>query len=69
MKIKKSMEEFMRTIHTDEITKAVKELCIEANLHLSSDMRQVFDASLEKRNRHLEKDPEPVKGKPGDCRQ
>ena len=38
----------MRTIHTDEITRAVKELCIEANLHLSSDMRQVFDASLEK---------------------
>ena len=45
----------MRTIHTDEITKAVKELCIEANLHLSSDMRQVFDASLEKEESSLGK--------------
>ena len=45
----------MRTIHTDEITKAVRELCIEANLHLSSDMRQVFDASLEKEESPLGK--------------
>lgn len=28
----------MRTIHTDDIIKNVKEMCIEANLHLSKDM-------------------------------
>ena len=28
----------MRTIHTDEIISNVKEMCIEANLHLSEDM-------------------------------
>lgn len=28
----------MRTLHTDEIIKNVKEMCIEANLHLSKDM-------------------------------
>jgi len=28
----------MRTLHTDEIIKNVKEMCIEANLHLSEDM-------------------------------
>jgi fumarate hydratase subunit alpha len=28
----------MRIIKTDEITKNVKEMCIEANLHLSEDM-------------------------------
>lgn len=28
----------MRTLHTDEIIKNVKEMCIEANLHLSDDM-------------------------------
>lgn len=28
----------MRTIHTSEITKNIKEMCIEANLHLASDV-------------------------------
>ena len=28
----------MRTIHTDEITKNIKEMCIEANLHLADDV-------------------------------
>ena len=28
----------MRTIHTDEITKNIKEMCIEANLHLAKDV-------------------------------
>ncbi len=32
----------MRTIHTDEIIKNVKEMCIEANLYLSSDMKEAI---------------------------
>lgn len=32
----------MRTLHTDEIIRNVKEMCIEANLHLSSDMEQAI---------------------------
>lgn len=32
----------MRTIHTDEIIKNVKEMCIEANLHLSKDMEKAI---------------------------
>ena len=30
----------MRTIHTDEIIKNIKEMCIEANYYLSEDMEQ-----------------------------
>lgn len=30
----------MRTIHTDEIIKTIKEMCIEANYYLSEDMEQ-----------------------------
>ncbi len=36
----------MRTIHTDEIIKNVKEMCIEANLRLSPDMEQALQHSL-----------------------
>lgn len=32
----------MRTLHTDEIIKNVKEMCIEANLHLSRDMKNAL---------------------------
>lgn len=32
----------MRVIHTDEIIKNVKEMCIEANLHLSKDMEDAI---------------------------
>lgn len=32
----------MRTIQTDTIIENIKEMCIEANLHLSSDMEQVI---------------------------
>ncbi len=38
----------MKTIHTDEITKAIKEMCIEANLGLSPDMKAVFGEALER---------------------
>ncbi len=39
----------MRTLHTDAIIENVKEMCIEANLHLSADMKQVI---------HIAKDTE-----------
>ncbi|MFW5651113.1 MAG: fumarate hydratase [Acetivibrio ethanolgignens] len=32
----------MRTIHTDEIIKNIKEMCIEANLNLSKDVKEAF---------------------------
>ena len=38
----------MRTIHTDEIIRNVKEMCIEANLHLSEDMEQAIRNAKEK---------------------
>ena len=37
----------MRTIHTDEIIRHVKEMCIEANLHLSEDMAAAMKAAKE----------------------
>lgn len=37
----------MRTLHTDEIIKNVKEMCIEANLHLSEDMANAIKAAKE----------------------
>lgn len=33
----------MRTIHTDDIIKNIKEMCIEANLSLSEDMKQALN--------------------------
>lgn len=38
----------MRTIQTDAIIETIKEMCIEANLHLSEDMRQAVLQSEEK---------------------
>lgn len=37
----------IRTIHTDEIIKNIKEMCIEANHYLSSDMRETLDNALD----------------------
>ncbi len=37
----------MRTIHTDEIIKNVREMCIEANLHLSGDMEEAIRTAKE----------------------
>lgn len=37
----------MRTIHTDEIVKNIKEMCIEANLELSADMKRKLQAAKE----------------------
>lgn len=33
----------MRIIHTDDIIKNIREMCIEANLHLSEDMKQAIN--------------------------
>lgn len=38
----------MRTIHTDEIIKNIREMCIEANLELSADMKRKLKAAKEK---------------------
>ena len=45
----------MNIIHSDEIVNAVKDMCIEANLHLSADMQEVFAASLEREEAPLGK--------------
>ncbi len=45
----------MRTIHTQEIIKNVKEMCIEANIHLSEDMEKAVRASVETEDSQLGK--------------
>lgn len=45
----------MRTIHTDEIIKNVKEMCIEANLHLSEDMETAIKNARESETGQLGK--------------
>ena len=45
----------MRTIHTQEIIKNVKEMCIEANLYLSEDMEQAVRSSVETEDSQLGK--------------
>lgn len=38
----------MRILHTDRIIENVKEMCIEANLHLSKDMQEAIQSAKEK---------------------
>lgn len=45
----------MRTLHTDEIIKNVKEMCIEANLHLSKDMEESIKKAKEEESGTLGK--------------
>lgn len=45
----------LRTIEVNEITKAVKEMCIEANHVLSPDMKEVFEESVKKEESPLGK--------------
>ena len=45
----------MRTVQTSEITKNIREMCIEANHFLSDDMKKVFDESVEKEESPLGK--------------
>lgn len=42
----------MRIVRTESITDAVKEMCIEANLHLTEDMQQAFQKAV-----HSEESP------------
>lgn len=43
----------MRKLHTDEIIKNVKEMCIEANLHLSEDMNTAIRTAKEEETGEL----------------
>lgn len=43
----------IRTVRTEEITKSIKEMCIEANHVLSEDMEKVFFKALEKEKSDL----------------
>lgn len=45
----------MRVLHTDEIIKNVKEMCIEANLHLSKDMTEALHRAKERETGELGK--------------
>jgi fumarate hydratase subunit alpha len=45
----------MRTIHTDEIIKNIKEMCMEANLHLSDDVRLALEEGAQKEKSALGK--------------
>lgn len=45
----------MKTITTQEVTKAIKEMCIEANYALSQDMEAVFQAAVQKEESPLGK--------------
>ena len=42
----------IRTINTKEITKNVKEMCIEANHYLSPDMDAAMKKQLQKKNQN-----------------
>lgn len=45
----------MRSVQVGEITKNIKEMCIEANYFLSPDMKKVFDESVKKEESPLGK--------------
>ena len=45
----------MRTVHTDAVIKAVKEMCIEANYNLSDDMKEKFREAISKEESPLGK--------------
>lgn len=45
----------MRTVSVNEITKNIKEMCIEANYFLSEDMRKVFDEAAKREESPLGK--------------
>ena len=49
----------MRTIHTDEITKCIKEMCMQVNVDLSPDVKDALLAGKEKEESTI--------GKLGNC--
>ena len=44
----------IRTVHVEEITKNIKEMCIEANHYLSEDMDVAMKQAVETEKRRLE---------------
>ena len=44
----------MRTIHTDEITKCIKEMCMQVNVDLSPDVKDALLTGKRKKNRQSE---------------
>ncbi len=58
----------MRTVQASEITKNIREMCIEANHFLSDDMKKVFDESVKRKNPSWKADLKPASGESGDCR-
>ena len=45
----------MRSVKTEEITRQIREMCIEANHFLSDDMKKVFDESVKREESPLGK--------------
>lgn len=45
----------MRTIHTDQIIETIRQMCIDANLHLSEDMKGAICSAVEKEKSPLGK--------------
>lgn len=45
----------MRTIHTDQIIETIRQMCIDANLHLSKDMKDAICSAVEKEKSPLGK--------------
>lgn len=45
----------MRTIHTDEITKCIKEMCMQVNVDLSPDVKDALLAGKEKEESTIRK--------------
>ena len=45
----------MRTVQASEITKNIREMCIEANHFLSDDMKKVLDESVKREESPLGK--------------
>lgn len=45
----------MRTIHTDQIIETIRQMCIDANLHLSEDVKDAICSAVEKEKSSLGK--------------
>ena len=59
----------MRTLHTDKIIEAVKEMCISANLYLAEDMDSKIRQAAKRGRQHTRQaDLESVDREYGDCR-
>lgn len=53
----------IRTIQTEEITRNIKEMCIEANHFLAEDMEHAMKRLQKKKNPNLEKNSSAAAGK------